>query len=227
MQEEIHPWNWYIPFDAKAVVIGTFPPARRVWSFDFFYPNKNNYFWKIIARIAGRTLHYYFGEEAVNERKELLDHLKLGVSDMGQTIRRKTDSSLDQNLEIVKYMDIFKLLQENSSVRKLIFTSSSGKSSAIGWFKEYLLLYQIPFKIPQGKRPLRTTITIHGKLLEIVLLYSTSPRAGAAVSFDVLTELYANEITEYLCKVKKNNYLCAIYKQNDMEEQLKFGEWFF
>jgi len=194
MQEETHPWKWYVPAGAETIVIGTFPPTRRNWSFDFFYPNKNNYFWKIIARIAGRPLLYISGEEAVNEREELLNHLKLGVSDMGQIIRRKTDSSLDQNLEIVAYMDIFKLLTENPSVRKLIFTSSSGKSSAIGWFKEYLALHQIPFKIPKGKRPLRTSVIINDKSFEIVLLYSTSPRAGAAISFDDLTELFAREI---------------------------------
>ena len=194
MQEEIHPWNWYVPAGARTVVIGTFPPTRRNWSFDFFYPNKNNYFWKIIARIADRPLRYVSGEEAVNERKELLNQLKTGVSDMGQIIRRKSDSSLDENLEIIAYMDIFKLLQENPSVRKLIFTSSSGKSSAMGWFKEYLSLRDIPFKIPQGKRPLRTSIIINDKSYEIVLLYSTSPRAGAAISFDDLTDLFAKEI---------------------------------
>ena len=194
MQEEIHPWNWYIPGGAGTVVIGTFPPTQRNWSFDFFYPNKNNYFWKLIAKIAGRPLLYVSGEEAVKERKELLNHLGLGVSDMGQIIRRKTDSSLDQNLEIVTYMDIFKLLQDNPSVRKLIFTSSSGKSSAIGWFKEYLFLHGISFKIPRGKRPLRTLVTINDKSLEIVLLYSTSPRAGASVSFETLTELFAQEM---------------------------------
>jgi len=194
MQEEIHPWNWHIPDRAKTVVIGTFPPTRRNWSFDFFYPNKNNYFWKIIARIAGCPLLYISGEEAVNERKELLNHLKLGVSDMGYIIRRKTDSSLDQNLEIVEYMDIFKLLQENPSVRKMVFTSSSGKSSAIGWFKDYLSLHGIPFKIPQGKRPLRTSVVINDKSYEVVLLYSTSPRVGASVSFDVLTELFEQEV---------------------------------
>jgi G:T/U-mismatch repair DNA glycosylase len=196
MQEEIHPWNWYVPCGAETVVIGTFPPVRRNWSFDFFYPNKNNYFWKLFARIAGRPLLYFSGEDAVGERKELLDHLKTGVSDMGQVIRRKAGSSLDENLEIVAYMDIFKLLGENPSVRKLIFTSSSGKSSAIRWFKEYLSLHQIPFQIPQGNRPLRTSITIHGKPFEIVILYSTSPRAGAAVSFERLTELFANEVVQ-------------------------------
>jgi len=194
MQEEIHPWKWYIPGGAKTVIIGTFPPTQRNWSYDFFYPNKNNYFWKIIARIAGCPLLCSSGEEAVSERRELLNRLKLGVSDMGHIIRRKAGNSLDQNLEIVEYMDIFKLLQENTSVRKLVFTSSSGKSSAIGWFKDYLSVHGIPFKIPQGKRPLRTSVIINNKSYEVVLLYSTSPRAGASVSFDALTELFAQEI---------------------------------
>ena len=194
MQEEIHPWNWYIPAGSETVVIGTFPPTRRNWSFDFFYPNKSNNFWKVIARIAGRPLNYISGPEAVDERKELLNHLKLGVSDMGQTIRRTTDSSLDQNLEIIAYMDIFRLLQENPSIRKLIFTSSSGKSSAMGWFKDYLHHQGIPFKIPQGGRPLRAPVTIGAKSYEVVLLYSTSSRAGASISFDALTELFAQEI---------------------------------
>ena len=194
MQEEIHPWNWYCPKTAKAIVIGTFPPTLRNWSFDFFYPNKNNYFWKIMARISDYSLHYFSGEEAVSERKELLNRLQLGVSDMGQIIRRKTGNSLDENLEIVAYMDIFRLLKENPSIRKLIFTSSSGKSSAIRWFKNYLALHAIPFQVPQGKRPLRTSILLNEKEYEIVLLYSTSPRAGAFVSFDTLTELFSREI---------------------------------
>jgi len=196
MQEEIHPWNWHVPLGAKTVIIGTFPPTLRNWSFDFFYPNKNNYFWKIISYIARRPLLYFSGEEAVNERKELLNHLKLGLSDMGRIIRRKTGSSLDQNLEIVEYMDIFKLLKENPSVEKLIFTSSSGKTSAIGWFRDYLALYQIPFTIPKGKRPLRTSVTDNGKSIEIVILYSTSARAGASVSFVELAGLFRSEIVD-------------------------------
>jgi G:T/U-mismatch repair DNA glycosylase len=194
MQQEIHPWNWYCPEDAKTLIIGTFPPTLRNWSFDFFYPNKNNYFWKVMAGIAERELQHLSGTAAVEERKEILCQLKTGVSDMGKVIRRTAGNSLDQNLEIVEYMDIFHLLQENLSIRKIIFTSSSGSSSAIRWFKEYLALAKIDFKIPKGKRPLRTSVVIQGKSMEIVLLYSTSPLAGATIAFDQLAALYKNEI---------------------------------
>ncbi|MDR1436532.1 MAG: hypothetical protein LBI65_00265 [Candidatus Symbiothrix sp.] len=194
MKQEIHPWNWYCPEDAKTLIIGTFPPTLRNWSFDFFYPNKNNYFWKVMAGIANWELCYSVGIEAIEERKEILRQLKTGVSDMGKVICRKAGNSLDQNLEIVEYMDIFRLLRENPSIRKIIFTSSSGTSSAIRWFKNYLSLLKIDFKIPKGKRPLRTSVVIQGRSLEIVLLYSTSPLAGATIAFNRLVELYKNEI---------------------------------
>jgi G:T/U-mismatch repair DNA glycosylase len=195
MQEEIHPWNWHVPAGAKSVIIGTFPPTSRNWSYDFFYPNKNNYFWRIMAGISGKMLQYFSGEEAVEERKNILDQLRTGVSDMGKIIRRTDGNSSDENLEIVEYMDIFNILNENPSLRKIIFTSSTGKSSAIGWFKSYLALHGIAFHIPKGKRPLRTSIQITGRNIEIVLLYSTSARAGSTIPLDSLTELFKNEIT--------------------------------
>ena len=194
MHEEIHPWKWYVPAGAKSIIIGTFPPTFRNWSYNYFYPNKNNFFWRILARIAGKPLQYFSGEEAVEERRNILDQLKIGVSDMGKIIRRTDGNSSDENLEIVEYMDIFRILEENPSLRKIIFTSSTGKSSAIGWFKSYLALRGINFRIPKGKRPLQTTVQIAGKDIEVVLLYSTSARAGATISLEALTELFRNEV---------------------------------
>lgn len=194
MREEIHPWNWYHPKGAKTIIIGTFPPTVNNWSYDFFYPNKNNYFWKILAGIAGKEIKHNTGKEAVEERKQLLNELKVGVSDMGKIIRRTADNSLDGSLEPVEYMDIGRILKENPSITKIIFTSSSGKSSAIRWFKEYLKTKGISFSIQKGPRPVKSTVVIDQKEIEVVLLYSTSPRAGAAIPFEQLVELFKNEI---------------------------------
>jgi len=143
-----------------------------------------------MAQIAGKPLQYFSGEEAVEERRNILDQLKIGVSDMAKIIRRTDGNSSDENLEIVEYMDIFRILEENPSLRKIIFTSSTGKSSAIGWFKSHLALHGIVFQVPKGKRPLQTVGQIAGKDIEIVLLYSTSARAGATISLEDLTELF-------------------------------------
>jgi G:T/U-mismatch repair DNA glycosylase len=194
---EIHPWNSYVPAGAESIIIGTFPPTQRNWSYDFFYPNRNNYFWRIMSRIADSPLQYFSGAKAVEERKNILNRLRVGVSDMGKIIRRTAENSSDNNLEIIEYMDIFGILKENPSLRKIIFTSSAGKSSAIGWFKSCLALHGIAFHISKGKRPLRTFVQIAGRNIEIVLLYSTSARVGATVSLNSLTELFRNEIGVY------------------------------
>ncbi len=39
---EHHRWNNYVPSHAKTLIIGTFPTAKRNWSYEFFYPNKRN-----------------------------------------------------------------------------------------------------------------------------------------------------------------------------------------
>jgi G:T/U-mismatch repair DNA glycosylase len=136
----------------------------------------------------------FSGNEAVEERKEILNQLQTGLSDMGKVIRRIKDSSLDENLEVVEYMDIFQILEENPSVNKILFTSSSGKSSAIKWFKDYLSGKGIDYKIPKGQRPLKSRVNMNGKIVDVTLLYSTSPRAGASVSFEKLVELFKNEL---------------------------------
>lgn len=194
MQQELHPWNWFAPENSRVLIVGTFPPTRRNWSFDFFYPNKANFFWRIMARIAGTELQIPNGDLAVEERKEILRKLHLAVTDMGQHIVRSNNSSLDENLSIVEYMNIFQILDENPGIRKIIFTSSSGKESATRWFNQFLAMSEIKHRFPTGKRPLKSSFQYKDRSIELVVLYSTSPRAANRFSFEDLVDLYRNEI---------------------------------
>jgi len=194
MQNELHPWNWFTPEGCNVLIVGTFPSARKNWSFDFFYPNKANFFWRMIARVAGTELTYLTGPLAVEERKDLLRKLQLGVTDMGKHIIRHENSSLDENLMAVEFMNIFEILDENPGIHRIIFTSSSGKVSAVRWFTEFLATQGIKHRFPTGKRPLRSEIEYKGRKIELVVLYSPSPRAANRISMDTLVELYKNEI---------------------------------
>ncbi|WP_343747598.1 hypothetical protein [Fluviicola sp.] len=194
MQEELHPWNWFAPENSKTMIIGTFPTARKNWSFDFFYPNKANLFWKVIAEILGTELQFMTGNPATEERKILLRNLRLAVTDMGKQIIRHANSSLDENLTVLEYMDIFQILDENPTIEKLIFTSSSGKVSAAKWFTEFLTQKGIRFRFPAGKKPIRSEMEYRGKIVQLVILYSPSPRAANRISFENLVELYRQEI---------------------------------
>ena len=48
---EEHPFEPYIPADARILIMGTFPPQPKRWSMDFYYPNRTNDFWFMIGLI--------------------------------------------------------------------------------------------------------------------------------------------------------------------------------
>ncbi len=191
---EQHPWGWYAPEGATCLMIGTFPSAKRNWSYDFFYPNVNNLFWKIIAQISGHKLLHFAGLAAVNERKNLLKHLKVAITDMGQIVHRNDGSSLDEKLELISPMDIFQILDEHPNIAKIILTSSSGKVSALRWFKQYLTTRQTNIIIRPGKKPLHAKLNYQNRVIEVVVLHSPSTRAANRISFAALAQMYSNEL---------------------------------
>ena len=44
---EKHPFEPFLPSGAKVLFLGSFPPQKKRWSIDFFYPNFINDFWRI------------------------------------------------------------------------------------------------------------------------------------------------------------------------------------
>lgn len=188
-----HPFKWYIPKNAETLIIGTFPPVNERWSYEFFYPNINNLFWKILSKIAGHELSRS-GSNMVQDRKNILHALKVGVTDMGGTIIRLNNDSKDESLQIIEYMDIVKLISTHPSIKRIILTSSSGRSSAFGWFKAYLANNSIVCVVPKGNKPLHFQVTLAGRAIDAYILYSPSPRAANRISLDSLTEMYRKVI---------------------------------
>lgn len=191
---EIHPWQHYIPAGSSTLIIGTFPPTKRNWSYEFFYPNKTNLFWTVMSSIAGVELVNISSTEATAERKAILDKLKVGITDMGLEISRKNNSSLDENLEILQHMDILEILRTHPSIHTLLFTSSSGKASAAKWFIQYLKTKQIYHRFPTGPKPLKSAIKFEGRTINLVILFSPSRRAANRISLERLIEMYKSEI---------------------------------
>lgn len=191
---EQHPWEWYGQHDSKTLIVGTFPPTIKNWSFDFFYPNKRNLFWKVIAVIQNRPFIYETGAAAVLERQQALDQLQISITDMGKTIQRTAGNSLDENLHPIAFMDIFGILNERPNIDTIIFTSSSGKVSAAKWFEDYCIENGIFIKLNKTPKPAYTYMEYKGNMVKLVVLYSPSARAANRIDFDSLVDLYKNEI---------------------------------
>jgi G:T/U-mismatch repair DNA glycosylase len=182
---EHHPWNWYVPKGAYSVIIGTFPPPCDNWSYDFFSPDPNDLFWPILSKIARHELQYFEGLDAVDERKAILDQLVIGIVDMGKSIFRKRNQVDTANQHVLKYMDILKMLDTNPSIRRLIFTSSSGKVNAARWFRDYLYNRGIICRLPSGGRPLIREIELLGKVYKVILLDQVEFPSGRPLPFEM------------------------------------------
>jgi len=182
----------YTPKDATGLLIGTFPSVLirekfgrlRATDTDFFYGSIDNNFWPDLAAIYHRTFRFDWSEEAIEQRKDLLDGLGLALSDAifaCQTLGSAMDTAL-QNIELNKRL--IQTLDNTPTITTLYFTSSSGKVNA-----ESLTLRLLKeegrssgMKITQQKGPrMRSFLFIDqdGKqrLIKTITLYSPSPLA--------------------------------------------------
>ena len=177
VRREIHP-DWYHPIVGMVtLIVGSYPPVREKWDFLFYYPNKQNRMWQVLAQIAHKPLVHFNGEEAVKERKSLMKDLRVGVQNIGRGIERKSNSSLDSNITIYDYHDILSLIQSNQSLTTIILTGYSGTYSALNTFKRYLRKNKIKYSWLQSHGEARLFHFEYGRKIKCVVVNSTSTRA--------------------------------------------------
>lgn len=186
---ETLPWAAYVPIGSTHLILGTFPSQEAKRKIDFYYPNPANRFWNVMANLAEYQLQYFEGKEAVHERLAILDKLRVGLSSMGKKIIRIGDSSLDNAIHAVEYLDVFSLLEDHPTLHTLVLTSSSGKSSTLAWFRNYLLLNGVKLALPKKIiLPFETQMIFKNRVIRILIVNSTS--GISSKSFDYLLEQY-------------------------------------
>lgn len=113
---ETHPWEPFIPHDAKILIMGTFPPKSHRWSMNFYYPNKINDFWRIMGLIFFGSKDHFIDPESglfrLDEIKEMLISRGIALNDTGAEVRRLKDNASDKFLEIVTPVDLKSLLEK-------------------------------------------------------------------------------------------------------------------
>lgn len=191
--DETLEWENHIPENSTKLIMGTFPTVKHKRSFEFFYPNKSNPFWNVLSEVSQIELVDADLPNAVSNRKIILNKLQLGITDMGYKILRHANSSLDQSIFPIQFMNIFKLLDEHPKIEKLILTSSSGQNSVEGWLRSYCLLNSVKFPKLRGQNPKRGILKYNKRELQIVSVHSTS--RSAAKKLSDLVEMYNNEIS--------------------------------
>ncbi|MDR0895684.1 MAG: uracil-DNA glycosylase family protein [Prevotellaceae bacterium] len=113
---ERHPLTPFLPPHAKLLMLGSFPPQRKRWSMDFYYPNFNNDMWRIMGLIFFQDKEHFIDEGGKAFcRPRIVDFLTeqgIALFDTATAVRRLNNNASDMFLEIVEATDVAALLRQ-------------------------------------------------------------------------------------------------------------------
>ena len=114
--QESHPFEPFLPPEARLLMLGTFPPAEKRWCMKFYYPNFTNDMWRIVGLCYfGDKMHFVRQEERTYDLEALKSFLRekgIALFDTATRIIRTKNTASDKDLEIVEATDLDFLLRE-------------------------------------------------------------------------------------------------------------------
>ena len=129
---ENHPFEPFIPQNAKIIMLGTFPPKSDKWSMPFFYPNWINDMWRIMGIVFFDDAQHFVlpGRKAFDQDMicDFLCHTGIALFDTAQQVRRLKDNASDKFLEIVEPVNLNEILTSHSSITAVVTTGEKAAS---------------------------------------------------------------------------------------------------
>ena len=126
MEIEKHPLEPFLPAKAKLLMLGSFPPQKKRWSMDFYYPNLNNDMWRIFGILFFDDKDYFLNEtRKAFCRERIIDFLNekgIALFDTASSIRRLQDNTSDKFLEVVEATDVTALLRQLPECKAIVTT---------------------------------------------------------------------------------------------------------
>ena len=123
---EYHPLRPFLPENAKVLFLGSFPPQRKRWCIDFYYPNFINDHWRLEGQIFFGDKNHFVDLEAkrfkIDEIVAFCKEKGLAFFDTSTAIRRLQDNASDKFLEVVEPTDILALLRQLPHLRAIVTT---------------------------------------------------------------------------------------------------------
>ena len=123
---EYHPLRPFLPERAKVLFLGSFPPQRKRWCMDFYYPNFINDHWRIEGQIFYGDKNHFVDLEAkrfkIDDIVAFCEEKGLAFFDTSTAIRRLQDNASDKFLEVVEPTDIPALLKRLPHLRAIVTT---------------------------------------------------------------------------------------------------------
>lgn len=123
---ERHPLEPFLPENARLLMLGSFPPPRRRWSMEFFYPNLQNDMWRIFGYLFfGERNHFLTPDGKVFDRERLEEFLRrkgVALYDTACEVIRLKGNASDNFLQVVRETDVVALLRQLPQCRAIVTT---------------------------------------------------------------------------------------------------------
>ena len=114
MNSERHPLPPFLPPTARLLMLGSFPPQRKRWSMDFFYPNFQNDMWRVVGYLAcGDSRAFEVPSERRFDQPRIEAFCRergIALYDTSEEIIRLNDNASDASLQVVREVDLTSLL---------------------------------------------------------------------------------------------------------------------
>ena len=189
---EWHPLIPFLPENALVLFLGSFPPQRKRWCVDFYYPNFINDHWRIEGQVFFGDRQHFVDVEAkrfkINEIVDFCEKKGIAFFDTSTAIRRLMDNASDKFLEVVEPTDIPSLLYRLPRLKAIVTTGEKATETICA----SLQILQIP-KV-NTIVPIPNTINHEGS--QIVLYRLPSSSRAYPLTFDKKVAAY-RQMFEY------------------------------
>ena len=135
---EYHPLKPFLPTTTKVLFLGSFPPQRKRWCMNFYYPNFINDHWRIMGSIFFNDKNHFVDSK---EKKFLLESIVeflqqkgIGYYDTATAVKRLADNASDKFLEVVEYTDIDLLLKMIPQCRVVVTTGEKATQNVMNLY---------------------------------------------------------------------------------------------
>ena len=132
---EQHPLQPFLPEGARLLMLGSFPPERKRWSMDFFYPNWGNDMWRIWGYIFFGDKHYFeLTSEKSFDRERIVafcNERGIALYDTATEVRRLAGNASDKFLEVVTPTDLHAMLRTLPYCRAIVTTGEKATDTLV------------------------------------------------------------------------------------------------
>ena len=190
---EYHPLIPFLPENAKVLFLGSFPPQRKRWCMDFYYPNFINDHWRIEGQIFFGDKNHFVDLKnkrfKIDEIVAFCQEKGLAFFDTSTAIRRLQGNASDKFLEVVEPTDIRALISQLTHLRAIVTTGEKATETICTYFGIH--------EIPKVNTSVSVSSIIHHPSSISLWRLPSSSRAYP-LSFDKKVEAYRQMFKQFI-----------------------------